>query len=675
MREGRENKRVPNAGKRGIALPRSTEAASPRAADSRQGVDFAAVFETSAEALAVVNREGILVRANRRADELLCSHRAPQSGARLESFFQASSPGGLLSNPSESISRGETVRFDAVLKTGFPLRVMLRSVLPGSGDLLLCLEEAPVVERAERKWRETRADLQALLESIDAGVLLLDPAGGIRSVNARFAQLFSLDPRMTAGLERWDDLAELLSGRFQKPQDFSAAWRAFQNGDATPVHSELEMPRPARRILKRYSRPVLDAEGRPSGWLELFVDVTGERQIQSKMIQTEKMAALGQLVSGIAHELNNPLTGIMGYAQLLLGQNLPPAQRAEAAKVCEEAERARHIVKNLLCFARESKPEHSRVQLNEIVERTLALRSYELKVENISVDCDLAADLPETMADPQQLQQVALNLLVNAEQALLESRGQGHICLRTRRLSSKRVALDVCDDGPGIPLEIMNRIFDPFFTTKAPGFGTGLGLSIVYGIVRQHEGEVSVENLPSGGARFTVEIPVLPVPASAPVPALDSPPGLRRHTAPGRVLVVEDEPTVAQLIKDVLREEGHTVEAVLDSQEGLTLLSRRPFDLVICDLRMPRLDGPAFYEALVNSGSPLQHSILFITGDTLAPRTQEFLEGRRLPFLAKPFLVEELKLAVHSLLEEKENAAARAANSSAHNLLSEAASK
>ncbi len=165
---------------------------------------------------------------------------------------------------------------------------------------------------------------------------------------------------------------------------------------------------------------MLDSNGEPGGWLEIYSDVTESRQIHSHMLQTEKMAALGQIVSGIAHELNNPLTAIMGYAQLLLGHGLIPRQLAEARNVYQEAERARRIVKNLLYFARENRPERSAVDLNEIVERTLALRSYELKVENIVVHCDLAADLPRTMADPYQLQQVILNLVMNGEQALME---------------------------------------------------------------------------------------------------------------------------------------------------------------------------------------------------------------------------------------------------------------
>lgn len=645
-RVGRQANRIsglPAVQEAGPSLREQTQAAEESG--------FAAVFETSGEALAVLSATGVLQRANRRARELLCLAGRDGRKAKIESYFENSSPVAHFVETSAARMQGETAGCEAVLKSGAPLRVTLRTILPETGDLLLCLEGRATAERTERDWRQSQAEIESLLQSVDAGILLLDRSGGVRGANARFAELFSLDRRQVAAFVRFEQVEEALQGRLANPQAFSGPWRAFQRDAAAEVHQEIEVLPPSRRILKRYARPVAGPGGWPAGWLEIFTDVTGEKQIPSKWIQTEKMAALGQLVSGIAHELNNPLTGIMGYAQLLLGQDLPPVQRGEAAKVCEEAERARHIVKNLLYFARESKPEHTRVNLNEIVERTLALRSYELKVENIAVERDLAPDLAETMADSLQLQQVALNLIVNAEQALLESRGQGRIALRTRHVPPNRIALDVSDDGPGIPPEILHRVFDPFFTTKPPGSGTGLGLSIAYGIVRQHDGEVTVENLPGGGARFTVELPVLPVPAAASMPSAAHPTNFRERTSPVRVLVVEDEPTVAQLIVDVLQEEGYAVEAVLDSQEGLTRLSRRDFDLVICDLRMPRLDGPAFYEALVHSGSPLQHSILFVTGDTLAPRTQEFLEGRRLAYLAKPFLVEELKLAVNRIWE------------------------
>jgi two-component system NtrC family sensor kinase len=519
---------------------------------------------------------------------------------------------------------------------------------------LVCLEEGSIVQRAEAKSRHLEAELLSVLDSVQSGVLLADLNGRIRFSNARFSQYFGLERRQMKSIDTVGSLEELIAPRFRMPEGFAAPWKLFAAGNEQPGHDELEMLRPARRVLERFARPVLDRNGLRMGWLELYYDVTGERQIQSKLLQTEKMAAVGQLVSGIAHELNNPLTSIMGYGQLLLGHGLNAAQFSEATKIFHEAERARRIVKNLLYFARENEPERTRVDLNEIVERTLALRSYELKVEDIAIDCDFASDLPQTMADPYQLQQVVLNLLVNAEQALLHDRGKGRVRILTRRADSNRIAIEVIDDGPGIPREIVSRIFDPFFTTKPSGLGTGLGLSIVYGIVKQHDGEVTAENLPTGGARFIVELPVVEVPVTQSASAESDSKIAAISAARSRVLVVEDEPTVAQLIVDILREEGHRVEAVLDSREALTRLARSRYDLVICDLRMPRLDGPAFYDALVRSGSTASERIIFITGDTLAPRTMKFLQSGKLPYLAKPFLIEELKLTVNRRLESLE---------------------
>ncbi|HYL46190.1 MAG TPA: ATP-binding protein [Candidatus Limnocylindrales bacterium] len=621
-------------------------------------------FETSGEALVIVNRAGELLKANRRARSLLRIRENPAPPELLGDFLTPRSTEEFRrlveqATWASSSRKDLPASVDVWLSSGIPLRVTLRAPLAAAQEFVICIEEGSVVQRAEEKARQLEAELTSVLDSVEAGIILFDPAGSVRYLNARFAQLFGLDIRRPGSVRKFEELEALVAERFREPALFSAPWNSFRHGEGVPVHDEVEMIRPARRVLERFARPAVGSDGRGVGWLEIFHDVTGDRQIQTKLLQTEKMAALGHLVSGIAHELNNPLTAIMGYAQLLLGHSLRPAQLAEAGRVFHEAERARRIVKNLLYFARENKPERSQVNLNEIVERTLALRSYELKVENILVECDLAPGLPETMADPYQLQQVILNLLVNAEQALLQGKGQGRVLIRTRSLLGNRIGLEVSDDGPGIPPEAISRVFDPFFTTKPSGVGTGLGLSIVYGIVQQHGGEVAVENLSGGGARFTVELPVVAAPAKEEAALLKAPAKLAPIVARGRVLVVEDEPTVAQLIVDVLREEGHDAEAVLDSPEGLTLLSRRRFDLVICDLRMPRLDGAAFFEALVRAGSIMQRRILFITGDTLAPRTLDFLESHHVPYLAKPFLVEELKLAVNRMLEAEPKGAER----------------
>ena len=407
------------------------------------------------------------------------------------------------------------------------------------------------------------------------------------------------------------------------------------------------MQRPMQRVFHRFSRPVLDSDGRSNGWLSTYSEFTEDRQSQAAAGHTEKMAALGQLVSGSLDETNNPLTTISGYTQLLLGRGLPAACIPDARKLYQEAERARRIVKDLLYFARESKPERVPVDVNETIERTLALRSYELKVADISVNCDLAPDLPRTMADPYQIQQVILNLIINSEQALTEQRGQGNVWIRTshltQQLSDPQIAIEFFDDGPGIAPEFTSRIFEPFFTTKAPGIGTGLGLSIAYGIIRQHQGVVTLENRRGEGAKFLIKLPVVPISSETSHDGRVAPLGTFRRTGPKRVLVLEDEPTVSQLIADVLREDQHEVESVSNGQAGLARMSSNTYDLVICDLRMPRLDGRAVYEALVRAGSSIQDRILFITGDTLAPRTFEFFEKNHLRYLAKPFLVEELR--------------------------------
>lgn len=637
-----------------------TPIARPRSHISPQRVEgesFNAVFDSSAEALVLVDSAGGIQRANSRARELLRLQDLGKSRNGLTEMF----PGAHSADLSRFWKRPIDplpLTADTRLGSGVALRVTLRAIVPGSQRLLLCLEESSIVQRAELRWRQVESELRGILESVRAAIVLYSATGHLRFFNVRLSELFGLDIRETQKIAGFEELNELIAPRFRRPEAFAAPWRSFVEGGGEPGHDELEITRPTRRVIERFFRPVLDVEGRAIGWLEHYSEVTGERQIQAKMLQTEKMAALGQLVSGIAHELNNPLTAIMGYAQLLLGKGLMPAQLSEAEKVYQEAERARRIVKNLLYFARETPPERTRIDLNEIIERTLALRSYELRVEDIAVECDLAPRLPSTIADPYQLQQVILNLLVNAEQALLESRGHGHVWIRTRHMIEgvgtamrDHILLEVADDGPGIPPEIASRIFDPFFTSKPTGVGTGLGLSIVYGIVHQHGGEVAFENQPGGGARFKVDLPVIETTAGSRTD--DMPPANQRYSAvaPARILAIEDEPTVAQLIVDVLRDEGHQVEAVLDGQEGLRRLSRNRYDLIVCDLRMPHFDGQAVYQSLRRSGSSLLNRILFVTGDVLAAQTRDFLEPNHLPYLAKPFLVEELKLAVNRLLD------------------------
>lgn len=312
----------------------------------------------------------------------------------------------------------------------------------------------------------------------------------------------------------------------------------------------------------------------------------------------------------------------------------------------------------------------------------MELQRFGSASEKIRIELDLDPTLPFVLGDPGQLQQVLMNLIGNARQAIAQEGKPGNIRLRTTLIGPHRVQLQVIDDGPGIPQAILARIFDPFFTTKPAGVGTGLGLSIVLSVVREHGGQVHVTSPRGGGATFTVELPVaaegaqesprtgssrerrlaaLPLVSAQKNRALarPSPPG--GHHRGARVLVVEDEPTVARLIADVLEDDGMRVDVLFDAREALERAARNAFDLVICDMKMPGVDGQHFFHALEDAGSPLRHRFLFVTGDVLAAQTQEFLERNRLPHVAKPFRVEELTAKVYSLLDDDSARSGRAA--------------
>lgn len=370
--------------------------------------------------------------------------------------------------------------------------------------------------------------------------------------------------------------------------------------------------------------------------------------LTNRHVRQKRMDRFGQLASGFVHELSSPLIGVLGYASKLLEHPLEASVRAEIEKIRDEAERAARIVRNLLELSYRVALNKKLVNLNRLLEETLALRRHEWEVRRIRASVEFDPALPDTQADPDQLQQVLLNLLLNAEQAIASLRDYGSLCVGTHwDADAGKIWIEVTDDGAGIDPAILPRIFEPFFTTKPLGRGSGLGLSISEEIVRRHEGSLTVRSAPGCGATFTIELPVVGASAGEVTEPV-------QLTLPangwGRLLVVDDEALVVELLSDILRRDGYEVMATTHPEEVLEM-TQAGFDLLICDLAMPGLDGEALYGALEESGSPLAKQILFTTGDLLSPRTTEFLARTGAPFLPKPFRVEEVRQVVRHLLQ------------------------
>ena len=376
------------------------------------------------------------------------------------------------------------------------------------------------------------------------------------------------------------------------------------------------------------------------------------RDIYHQLLQAEKMSALGQTISGVAHELNNPLATILNWAERLSQrEELEAPVRRGLETILSESERAARIVRNLLTFARKRQTTRAMVDMNQVVRETLALRAYEQRVTNITVFDALAAGLPQVFADAHQIQQVLLNLIINAEQAMLSANGRGTLVLRTwHDAEHESILLEINDDGPGIPDELQPKIFDPFFTTKEVGQGTGLGLTVAYAIMQEHGGRIRLESGPNGGASFYVELPVsgakLP-PAPVARPRLDQ---LPTPVADASVLVVEDEAALAMAVSDALRDAGYLVAHAPDGEQALAIINEHAFDAVICDLKMPRLDGKAFYRRLAAAAPGLAKHVIFVTGDVAGTDAEAFLEESGCRWLAKPFRLGDLLRTVRDVL-------------------------
>ncbi len=609
--------------------PPASQAAVKRPAFDAQRV-AAEIVAALADAVVVTGPDRQVLSANRAAAALFGRPLDDLPGTPIDDLV-ASTEREYVAEREHRAVEGEEQRYETkVVRTDGEERVVAVSTTPLvlDGELLgtvATLRDITEQKRAQDTLARSEARYRNLFESASDAIATFDANGRFTTFN-HAAEIIS-GYRREELLGQWfapmlpdDELPKAL-GNFQKAL-------AGETGlfETNFYRKDGEV----RTIQVTYSTPQLDEEV-----LCVIRDVTDQKMLQEQLIQSEKMSAIGQLVSGVAHELNNPLAGISAFAQLLLSEKrFPPDQRTAAEMIYAEARRASRIVQNLLTFARQHKPERTPTSVNQVLDDTLELRGYELRVRGIDVQRDYAEQVPDTMADAHQLQQVFLNLITNAEQAMERSeRDKQRLIVRTRR-SGEVVRIEIEDTGPGIPPNLLERIFNPFFTTKPTGSGTGLGLSISLGIVREHEGRIWAENAPQGGARFVIELPIVTPRTTG---EFQTAPPVAAVTDRLHILVVDDEASVRVALQRYLSSRGHEVETTASGKEALARVREDAFDAMIIDMRMPDISGEQLFQELKARDPANADRVIFTTGQLVDDSVRTFLASTGRPCVPKPF--------------------------------------
>jgi two-component system NtrC family sensor kinase len=489
-----------------------------------------------------------------------------------------------------------------------------------------------MVRRSEEEWETA---FNALIE----GIAVVGPGGAILRANRALAALAELPESEMVGR----NFSELFPGALEAVTGFIEA--AYGGERTIPLVVRLEH---THRVLRLTAGPLAPAE--PGSVVILVEDVTEQRMLEAQIIQNDKMASIGQLVSGVAHELNNPLTSIAGLAELLLERPPHPAIPREHLRVIhDQAERAGRIVRNLLTFARKGVAEKTAVDLNDVVTRTSLLIVYELQLHGIELDSDLSPGPVVVLGDRYELQQVLLNLVTNAVQAVsgLAPGKPRRITLSTSR-SEGNAVLRVRDTGLGVSSHLRPYLFTPFFTTKAPGEGTGLGLSLSYGLVKAHGGALSYEPPAEGGAEFQITLPLFE--AEPPTLVEESYPEESARLSTRRILVVDEDPAVHRLVSALFAPDGHAVESVRSGEQGLRLAREGEYDMIIADVRMAAGSAEPFASALLHACPEARRRLVVAcAGEEDLP--ESLLAREPLHRVAKPFNPRDLRTVAQEIFQ------------------------
>jgi len=507
------------------------------------------------------------------------------------------------------------------------------------GDLVsVSMENAELVETLRQaEWR-----FRTLFRAAPDAVLTLVQDGRIGEANDAVREITGVDPMYVAGRSISDFIVEGDRDRLQSALEATFAGTPMRVEAAFQIEAEGPV---TRRIVALAMTRLPEAD--PPSVLVVGRDITSDREMRGRLMESDRLAAVGELVAGVAHEVNNPLSSISAFAQLLLRDGgLTPAQRESLDVIKSETQRASQVVKDLLAFARRSEALREPLDVNGLLSRTLRMRGYQLTSNKIQLETDLATELPAVFGDARQLQQVFLNLVTNAIQAMV-TLGGGTLFVTTRHDES-RIIIEVRDTGPGIADSARAHIFEPFFTTKGEGEGTGLGLSVSYGIVTAHGGTIEVAETSTAGTTFRVSFPAADDAVLDPPVGEASSIGKRSAIAGTRLLFIDDEATLRSGMQAFGELRGFRVLTAGDGLEGLEMVRTSQVDAIVCDLRMPGMDGAAFHERLQQDRPGLAARTVFITGDVVAGGGRA--SSHRQPVLTKPFTFEKLEETLVALM-------------------------
>ncbi len=425
-----------------------------------------------------------------------------------------------------------------------------------------------------------------------------------------------------------------------------------------PEPLELEITvKEENRIYEMETRIMYDNRPQKIGWLIIAHDITRHKQAEKGKIELErqnaianKLASVGELTAGIAHEINNPLTAILGFTQLIMERDLPENTKADLKIILDSALRAADITRRMLLFSRQEKPIRFPCNINEIIESSLKLRSYYLEVNHIKIINELDPALPQAMADANQIQQVMINLIINAEYEMIRTNGGGILRIKTEK-TDNMIRIMIQDNGPGISKENMEKLFQPFFTTKKVGEGTGLGLSVCHGIIAEHNGRIYAESEAGKGATFFIELPIIEG-----APREEYTPARRVVNDTGeaikaKILVVDDENLITDLLEQILTSEGYEVSVSGKTTEALKLITSENYTLILLDIKMPEMSGIELYQHLEEIDKSIRGKVIFLTGDVLGEDTREFFSRTGAPYIIKPFSIDNLKQEIRNKIK------------------------